>query len=266
MIRNSMSSLLHIEGIQPQLQPDIFGHVLGAPISNVWTTTWLLIGIFALLMIGLRKLALVPGRGQAMFEMGVEMFEELIFQISGSKKTARRLLFVTGPLLLFLLLSNLISIVPGLSSLTYAGLPLFRTATNDYNMTLTLGIVVSLFINGMIIKQVGIFSFVGKFVQIKPFILSFTKGPMAVFESLIGLFIGFMDIIGEIAKILSMTLRLFGNIYAGEVMTVVFYSLFSLLAPFPWHGLSAFSGIIQALVFTLLTIVFYSMGVTPEEA
>jgi F-type H+-transporting ATPase subunit a len=89
---------------------------------------------------------------------------------------------------------------------------------------------------------------------------------MAVFESLIGLFIGFMDIIGEIAKILSMTLRLFGNIYAGEVMTVVFYSLFSLLAPFPWHGLSAFSGIIQALVFTLLTIVFYSMGVTPEEA
>lgn len=261
-----MSSLFHIEGIQPGLRPDVLGHIFGAPITNVWTMTWLIIFLFALVMISVRKFVLVPGRGQVLLEMAVDWFEELIRQITGSEKTARRLLYVTGPLFFFLLVSNLIGIIPGLSSLTYDGVPLFRTATNDYNMTLTLGIVVSIFINASIIYQVGIFAFVGKFIQLKPFFQSLSKGPMAIFEALIGLFIGFMDIIGEIAKVLSMTLRLFGNIYAGEVMTVVFYSLFSLLAPFPWHGLSSFSGIIQALVFTLLTIVFYSMGVMPEEA
>lgn len=261
-----ISELLHIEGAKPGLTPDILGYVFGMPISNVWAMTILisLICITFLIIVN-KKLTIIPSTVQIYAEVIVESVETLIFKVTGSQAAVNKLLGVVGPLLLFLLISNLIGLIPGLGSITYNGSSLFRTVTSDYNMTLTLGVLVSLFINGSTMLQIGVVAFFEKFIQIRNIITSIPKGFLPFFEACIAAFVGIMDIIGEIAKILSMTLRLFGNIYAGEVMTVVFYGLFAAFVPTAWHLLSSFSGIIQALVFTMLTIVFYSMAVDASD-
>lgn len=261
-----IAEYIQIDGAKPALTPDILGTTFGMPISNVWMMTWLigLVCIVFMLIVN-RRMALVPGTLQSFAEVIVEGMEVLIFQVTGSKRAVLKLLPIAGPLLVFLVISNLIGIIPGLGSITYNGSSLFRTVTSDYNMTLTLGVLVSLFVNGTTVLQIGILAFVERFIQIRNIFLAFPKGFMAVFEACVSAFVGLMDVIGEVAKVLSMTLRLFGNIYAGEVMTVVFYSLFAFLVPFPWHVLSSFSGIIQALVFTMLTIVFYSLSVDVRD-
>jgi F-type H+-transporting ATPase subunit a len=261
-----ISELLYIEGTKPGLTPDILGYLFGMPISNVWAMTVLISVICIITLIVLnRRLTLIPSNFQILAEMTVEGMETLIYKVTGSQAAVNKLLGVAGPLLVFLLISNLIGLIPGLSSVSYNGFSLFRTVTSDYNMTLVLGVLVSLFINGSTILQIGVIAFVEKFIQIRNIITSIPKGFLPFFESCIAAFVGVMDIIGEIAKILSMTLRLFGNIYAGEVMTVVFYGLFAAFVPTAWHMLSSFSGIIQALVFTMLTIVFYSLAVDASD-
>lgn len=257
-----LSEFVKIEGTRPGLLPDVLGHIYGLPLSNVWFMTWLVGIIFIVVILVLnKKLALIPGKFQSVIEIGVEWLGDLIRQITGSVRMSARLLPIVGPLFFFLLVSNLIGIVPGLSSFSYEGVPLFRTVTSDFNMTFVLALLVSVLIHVTTIAQIGFLSFVAKFIQIKQLFVSMKKGAMSGFEGFVGFFIGFMDIIGEIAKVLSMSLRLFGNVYAGEVMTVVFYGLVATLVPTPWHILSSFSGIIQALVFTMLTIVFYSLAV-----
>lgn len=257
-------SFFQIEGAKPLLQIDVLGTVLGVPITNVAAMTWLITAIVIIAILGIRRLKTIPGSFQIIMEWIVEATYAMIKSVSGSEKRARRLLTIVGPLFIFLLISNTISIVPFIGAISFAGKPLFRTVTSDYNMALPLGLVVSLFINASIVLQIGPFAFLGKFFQFKAFFQGFSKGPLGILEGCIALFLGVMDIIGEIAKIFSMTLRLFGNVFAGEVMTVVFYSLFAVVLPTAWHVLSTFSGVIQALVFSFLTIVFYSISVAEE--
>jgi F-type H+-transporting ATPase subunit a len=257
-----LNEFIQIEGAKPALTPDVLGYIFGMPISNVWTMTWLVGMLFIIAIFVVRKkLAMIPGNFQSLVEMGVEWMDGLIVQVTGSTRASAKLLPIAGPLFFFLLISNLIGIIPGLSSISYNGFSFFRTVTSDFNMTLTLALLVSVFIHVTTIAQIGLFTFIGKFIQIKQVFVGMKKGVMSGFEALVGFFVGFMDIIGEIAKVLSMSLRLFGNVYAGEVMTVVFYGLVATLVPTPWHILSSFSGVIQALVFTMLTIVFYSLAV-----
>ena len=259
-----MSSLLQIDGSKPTLQIDVLGTLFGIPITNVAMMTWLITLVIIIALLSIRRLQTVPTSFQVLVEALVEGVHGMIKTVSGSEKRATQLLTVIGPLFLFILLSNTIGLFPFIGSFTYNGVSLFRTATSDYNMTLPLGLAVSLFVNGSIMAQIGVLPFIEKFIQIRSLLTGITKGPMGMLEGFIAFFLGLMDIIGEIAKILSMTLRLFGNIYAGEVMTVVFYSLFAVGLPSAWHVLSTFSGVIQALVFTFLTIVFYSISVTEE--
>ena len=73
-------------------------------------------------------------------------------------------------------------------------------------------------------------------------------------------FVGILEIISELAKVLSFAFRLFGNIFAGEVLLAVITFLVPLLLPAPFYGLEIFVGFIQALVFAMLTLVFFNMA------
>lgn len=261
-------SLLHIEGTKPLLQPDIIFSIAGFPITNGALLTWLIGLMFLVYGLLLRgKIKLVPGKLQIFSEMVVELIAGLIRGVSGSRAVTKRLLPIVGTLMLFIVVANSIGIIPGLSSITYKGLPLFRTPTNDFNMTVTLAISMSLLVHFGSIGSYGILGHIGKFIQIKEVVNGFRKSIGEGFMGLIAVFLGFMDIVSEFAKIISMSMRLFGNIYAGEVMTVVLYGLISVAIPIPWHAMSLFSGVIQALVFSMLTIVFYTLAVSisPEE-
>lgn len=122
--------------------------------------------------------------------------------------------------------------------------PLFRAGTADLNMTLALGLL------SVIMIQIFGFRFQGFRYLSKYF----------DFSSPINFFVGILELISEFAKIISFGFRLFGNIFAGEVLLAVLLSLTRLLAPVPFYGLEVFVGMIQAVVFAMLSLVLYNMA------
>ncbi len=127
--------------------------------------------------------------------------------------------------------------------------PIFRPGTADLNTTIALGIV-SIFLTQVIGFQYLQFSYFSKFLN---------------FSSPIMFFVGIVEIISEFAKIISFAFRLFGNIFAGEVLLVILTHLTSLVAPMPFYGLEIFVGFIQALVFSMISLVFFNMATEGHE-
>ncbi len=128
--------------------------------------------------------------------------------------------------------------------------PLFRAGTADLNSTLALAIV------SVLLTQFFGFSYLkGSY---------FTK--FFNFESPILFFVGILELVSEISKVLSFAFRLFGNIFAGEVLLVVIASLAALVLPMPFYALEIFVGFLQALVFSLLTLVFFNMATQAHES
>jgi len=122
--------------------------------------------------------------------------------------------------------------------------PYFRAGTADLNTTLALGLFSQVMAQIIGIKYLGL-SYFKKFFNFKNPIMGF---------------VGTLELISEFSKVLSYTFRLFGNIFAGEVLLVVMSSLIPLVVPMPFYGLEIFVGLIQALVFSLLSVVFFNIA------
>lgn len=122
--------------------------------------------------------------------------------------------------------------------------PIFRPGTADLNTTIALGLI-SIFLTQVVgVKFLGL-SYFGKFFN---------------FSSPIMFYVGILELISEFAKIISFAFRLFGNIFAGEVLLVVISSLVPVILPMPFYGLEIFVGFIQALVFSMLSLIFFNMA------
>ena len=120
--------------------------------------------------------------------------------------------------------------------------PWFRSANTDLNTTLAIAIVAMVMIHFWGFSHLGVFGHIGKF-------LNFKEGP-------IGFFVGILELISEVAKVVSFTFRLFGNIFAGEVLLAAMIFLIPLIGIIPFLGLELFVGVIQAFIFSMLTLVF----------
>lgn len=127
--------------------------------------------------------------------------------------------------------------------------PLFRAGTADLNMTIALGIL-----------SVGLVQYYG----LKYLKLGYLKKYIN-FSSPIYFAVGILEIILEAAKIVSFAFRLFGNIFAGEVLLAVIGFIAALIAPMPFYGLEIFVGFIQALVFSMLSVVFFNMATISHD-
>lgn len=127
--------------------------------------------------------------------------------------------------------------------------PLFRAGTADLNTTLALGIisVISIQLYGYHFSKLGYFT---KFFN---------------FSSPMMFYVGLLELISEVSKVISFAFRLFGNIFAGEVLLVVISSLTGLIGPLPFYGLEIFVGFIQALVFAMLSLVLMNMASLGHE-
>jgi F-type H+-transporting ATPase subunit a len=128
--------------------------------------------------------------------------------------------------------------------------PYLRAGTADLNTTLALAIISVVMTQIIGVKYLGL-SYFKKFLN---------------FSNPIAFFVGFLETISEFAKIVSFAFRLFGNIFAGEVLLVVITSLTKVVAPMPFYGLELFVGFIQALVFSMLSLVFFNMATQSHEA
>jgi len=167
-------------------------------------------------------------------------------------KYAKRFLPLVLTLFLFILVSNWLGLMPGFGSVIiekvdhghYEAIPLLKGATADLNTTLALALVSVFAIQYYGVEKLKL-SYFKKFIDL---------------SSPIKFFVGFLESISEFAKIISFSFRLFGNIFAGEVLLAVVISLVPYIAPLPFLGLEIFVGFIQALVFALLTLVFAHMA------
>lgn len=215
------------------------------------------------------SMKLVPGRYQLAIEEMVGFFlEQLKNAWGGSEKESRRALPFIITIFFIILIGNQFSLIPLVSSVVTEGVQVLRTPTSDLSLTITMGLMMVVGSHVIaIIKHP--FRHIGNFIKIKPFfhIRKLADIPNAFLE----LFLGFLDIVGEFAKIMSMSFRLFGNIFAGEVMIAIITGLLAYLVPMPFILISTFSGIIQAFVFSILSLnfmagIFQSSASAPQEA
>jgi len=132
--------------------------------------------------------------------------------------------------------------------------PFLRGANTDVNNTLAIALVAMITVQIWGFRSLGFRGYGGKFINIK-------QGP-------IYFFVGILELVGELARTISFTFRLFGNMFAGEVLLVAMAFLFPLIGIIPFIGLELFVGVIQAFIFAMLTLVFgvmASLGHAEEE-
>ena len=164
-----------------------------------------------------------------------------------------------GSLFIYILLVSWFGLLPGVGSVLlrvaegqgeYHFVPLLRGNTTDLNTTLTLAMIAFFSIQYYGMMELGVGGYLRKFFN---------------FSDPIKFFTGLLEVISEFSKVLSFSFRLFGNIFAGEVLLTIIAFLMPILASFPFLLLETFVGLVQATVFSLLTAVFISNAVAKSH-
>lgn len=240
-----------------QLAAETLTHFGPLPVTNTLLTSWTAIILLLFLSLVTRlTLRTVPRGSQHIAELMLERLLSLIEEIIGDRRWAMRLLPILATFFIFILSSNWLGILPGIGSVgfheTHGGkevfVPVLRSVHSDLTMTLAIALL-SVLIAQLVGFAAGGAAYLKRFFN---------------FSNPLTLFVGLLEIVSELAKVLSFSFRLFGNIFAGEVLLIVVGSLVPFLAPLPFYGLELFVGFIQALVFTMLSLVFFKMAL--EEA
>lgn len=227
----------------------------GLSVTNTLLTSWLVIGLIAILSyLGTRKLSAIPKGWQNFWEMVLEFLFKTINDITGSEKRARQFLPWAATFFLFILFANWTGLLPGFGSIGLKEnghlIPIFRAASSDLTTTVALALISVISAQILGIASLGFIKYGKKYINF--------KGP-------IEFFVGLLELLGEVTKIISFSFRLFGNIFAGEVMLTVMTVLIPYFLPLPFYGLEIFVGAIQAFVFMMLTVVFWKMAIMESE-
>lgn len=252
--------------------PSITAPVLGDIGPLTVATSSITILFITLLLIGLciavSKFKLIPSKFQHLMEILYEMIESFITSILGDKHKAHVVIPYVGSLMLYLLVANLLPMMPGINgfSIIVNGehVPLFRGATTDFNTTfgLALAVIITMQVVGM--KEQGVLGYLSHFIQIKQVIHGFKRSFGEGMVAIIGFFVGLIEIISELAKTLSLSLRLFGNLFAHEVLTVILLGAFAFVVPAVWMAMGILVGVVQSIVFVALVTVYYSLVLKKE--
>jgi F-type H+-transporting ATPase subunit a len=242
-------------GIHIALAPYVLGEVAGLPITATLLTSWVVVALLALwAVLFYRSLKLVPGRGQVLVESTIGFAYDYTKEVLEDEKLAQRYFPIIMSIFVFIMAANLFGLLPfvgGAVGIYEAGhdklIPLFYPVNTDINMTLAMAIVAVLVIEFAGITALGALKYAGKFVN---------------FHSVIGFFVGIIELVSEVARLVTFSFRLFGNIFAGKVLILVALYFLPYLLPVPLLVYEMFVGIIQGAVFALLTLFFIKIAVT----
>ena len=235
-----------------------------------WVASILLIAIF---VIGTRKLKIVPGRFQNFCEIIVEGLLNFVEGVIGSERS-RLLLPVIATIFLFVLFNAWIGLIPIYQSLGFKEggviqIHLLRPAGTDLNMPLALALISFFYVEFLGLRLLG-FRYIGKFVRVG----SLRRGLsglvrfrfMDAFQGLLDFaFIGPLEAFSELVRVISFTFRLFGNMTAGEILVLVSAFLVPFMATIGVYGLELLVGLVQALIFAGLTLVFAAVAMAPHS-
>ncbi|MDD5043354.1 MAG: F0F1 ATP synthase subunit A [Patescibacteria group bacterium] len=252
-------------------------NVGGFTVTNSLLNSWFVVALIVILAVLIRrKISLVPHGLQNIMEIIIEEALKLFDSVTGDRKKSLLFAPIVFCLFVFILLNNWLGLLPGIGSLgfveTHGGenifIPLFRGATADLNTTLALALaaVIGSHIVGIIF--IGVWNYFNKFINLKGLAeipKKIFKDPTIIIVNPIKFFVGVVEIISEIAKVASLSFRLFGNIFAGEVLLASMAVLFAYILPIPFMFLEIIVGIIQALIFAMLTLVYFTIATSAHE-
>lgn len=260
-------NFLQITQAIPDIRADIIFMFYGFPITNSIILIWLIIPFLIIFSFFLKKyLCLNPVKKiQLISEIIIEAILKMLNQITQSKEKTKVILPIIGTVFIFFLISNLITLIPGVGAITFENKALLRTPTTDLNTTLAVAILVMLLVQFFGIRSRGILEHIGQYLQFKKVFISFKKGIGKGLFSIIDFLMGILDITQEFAKMVSLSLRLFGNMFANEVLIVVIMSFLALIAPSILIAQTLLIGTLQAAVFSILSAVYLSLAVDIEN-
>lgn len=237
-----MESGLHIV-----LTAEPFFYIFGVPITGTLITTWMLMAVLLLsaAIIGSRLTA-VPGRVQNAVEMLIEFLWGYVSTMLDAKN-AKRYFPLVATIFIFVLAANLIEFAPIYDTLTVGGKPFMHVATTDLNTTLALALITFFVAEFAGIGALGVLKYGSKFVNFKSGIMGFAMG--------------LLEIISELARLVSLSFRLFGAIFAGDILILVLGYFIPYGVTVPFMAFEMFIGLLQAAIFAILTLAYIKLAV-----
>ncbi len=223
------------------IAPETLFNIGFLPVTNTLLVSWMVIGIIIIAAIIARlNLKRIPTGFYNFVESIIEWGWNTVEDLAHSRSKFFFPWVMT--FFIFILVANLIGLFPGFATITYNHLPLLRSINSDLNMTLSLALLSVVVTHYYAIKILGIKNYLKKWFSVEMF---------GVF-----LFVGLLELVGEFTKIASLSFRLFGNIFAGEVVLGTVSSIFAFFVPLPFYFLELIVAFVQAAVFMMLTLVF----------
>jgi len=252
------------------------GNFHGLTITNSLLTSWAAVIIIIIISLVLRsQLKTVPNKLQNIFEIVVEGALDICDQVTSNRALSMQIFPIAISVFFFILLNNWLGLLPigglGILEKTPEGLsfvPFLRGGTADVNTTIALAIMAVVGANLFGIFSIGIWKTFNKYVNLKALGEIFTKirkEPTVIIVAPITFFVGIIEIIGEFAKVASLSFRLFGNVFAGEVLLASMAALVAYIVPIPFLFLEILVVVIQALIFSMLFVVYFTIGATDHE-
>jgi F-type H+-transporting ATPase subunit a len=221
-------------------------------ISSTIVTMWIItIVTIALLLILGRGRALLPGRVQNAIEYAYEAIESFGMSLGGPAAKPYIMLFIG--FFVYILFSNWAGLIPPIGKVDE-----LRAPTSDINITIGLALVAFVFIEYQGFKHLGVLGYLGKFFPIGEFRNGLGAG-------LIAMFVGLTELLLEFVKPVTLSMRLFGNIYGGEVALGVLTALTIAIIPMAMIALEVLLNLIQALIFATLTLMFTLVAIEGHE-
>jgi len=263
-----------------QLAPEVIFTFLGFQVTNTLLCTW--ISIIALILAfyyGSRRKDMIPRGWQNFMEWIVEILRGLVESVSG-KENGRKFFPLVASFFFFILVSNLLDIIPGVDSIggiepgllpkgaqpaivlwgdaSNAIVPWIRPATTDLNLTIAMALISIITAQAFGFYKLGFTGHMGKYINLR----ALSKFSM---QGFIEFFVGLLEIISEISRIISLAFRLFGNIIAGSIVLAIFAFLLPAVANIIFIPFELFVAGVQAFVFSLLTLIYLQLAVTGHD-
>jgi len=251
-------------------------HINNFPVTNALITSWVVVLIIIALSFVIRfRLREIPNKIQNIFEIIIDGALSLCDQVTNSRALSIKIFPIAISVFFFILINNWLGIFPlggfGIIEKGEHGLafiPFLRGGTADINTTLALAVMAVVGANLFGVISLGIWKTFNKYVNLKALGGIFTKirrEPTVIIVAPITFFVGIIEIIGEFAKVASLSFRLFGNVFAGEVLLVSMAALVAYIVPIPFLFLEILVGVIQALIFSILLVVYFTISATDHD-
>jgi F-type H+-transporting ATPase subunit a len=238
------------EGISVHLNPYVVGYIGDMPVTATMLTVWLVMMILVIYAVAVKtKLTSVPGKLQSATELMVGGVYNYVADVLGEKKYADKYFPVIMTIFIFILGINMVGLIPGVGAFgSYHDghlVPWLYPGSTDLNITIGLTLVAFFTIELAGVLGIGVWKYASKFLN---------------FKSPLAFVVGMIELISELARLISFSFRLFGNIFAGKTLLLVAMFFVPYLLPVPIYAYEMFVGTIQAAVFAILTLFFIKLA------